>query len=171
VAGGEAADSNLHKADPSARRNLLLLLAAGGAALLGVAWWFQNYMDNLPTDSGRQMLDSTQDVIDEFVRVLNVSAALLVLLAAYWFRQGRTIAVAPQYPMPQMRLFHDMRILRGETKRKYARRMLYSAAVALVLAALLLDAALLLPASNARAHPLLYQQSTPAANGAAGHAS
>jgi hypothetical protein len=142
---------------------------AAAALLFVAAWWFQGYMDNLPTDSGQQMLSSTQDVIAEFVHVLYCSVALLGLLAAYWLRLGRIIARAAQYPLPQMRLFHDMRILRGEAKRKYARRLRISAVLALVFAAVLLGAALVLPRNIAREHPILFQQGAPAP-GSAGHA-
>jgi len=168
VAGGEAAEAYLRKADPVARRKLLLLVLAGAVVLLGMSWWFQAYLDDMPTDSGQEMVQSTRDVIAEFLRVLYGGSVLLGLLAAYWFQLGRTIEAAPQYPLPQMRLFHDMRILRGEAKRKYARRTRYSAAVALVLAALLLGTALVLPHSIASDHPILYRQSAPAAGSAAG---
>ena len=168
VVGGEAAESTLHKADPAVRRKLLLLLApAGLAVFLGFAWWFDDYMNNLPVETAQQMKASTQDVIDEFVRALYASAALLGLLAFYWFQLGRRIEAAPQYPMPHMRLFHDMRILRGEAKRKQARRSRYSAIAALAIAALLLGGALYLPRRIVTQHPFLFPQAAPAASGAA----
>ncbi len=163
VAGGEAAESLLHKADPGARRNLLLVVLAGAAVLYALYWWFQGYTEDLPMVSDENLRDSTQDVIDEFVRVLYGAACLLAILAAYWFRLAQTIASAAQYPLPQMRLFHDMRILRGEAKRKYVRRMRYSAGIALALALLLLGAAVEMPLSVVRQHPALFQQGAAAA--------
>ncbi len=161
VAGGEAAEPILHKADPAARRKLLLLAPAGLAVLLGLAWWFDDYMNNLPVETAQQMKASTQDVIDEFVRALYASAALLGLLACYWFQLGRRIEAAPQYPMPQMRLFHDMRILRGEAKRRQARRSRHSAIAALAIAVLLLGAALYVPHRVVSEHPFLFRQAAP----------
>lgn len=161
----------VHKADPAARRKLLLLAPAGIAVLLGLAWWFHDYLDNLPVESAQQMRASTHDVIGQFVHALYGSAVLLGLLATYWFQLGRRIAAAPQYPLPQMRLFHDMRILRGEAKRRQALRTRISAVVALMAAVALLCAAVVLPRRIASEYPIVFQPETPAANsGAAGHA-
>ena len=161
----------IHKADPAARRKLLLLAPAGIAVLLGLAWWFNGYLDTLPVESARQMRASTRDVISQFVHALYGSAVLLGLLAAYWFQLGRRIAAAPQYPLPQMRLFHDMRIQRGEAKRRQVRRTRIAAAVALGAALALLYAAVVLPRRIASEHPIVFQPETPAADsGAAGHA-
>jgi len=162
VAGGEAAESTLHRADPAARRKLMLLAPAGLAVLLGLAWWFNNHLDNMPVESTQQMRESTQAVIDEFVHALYASVVLLGLLAAYWFRLGRRIEAAPQYPMPQMRLFHDMRIVRGEAKRKQARRARQSAVAALAGAAVLFSAAVVLPRRIVSEHPILFRQEAPA---------
>jgi hypothetical protein len=160
----------VHKADPAARRKLMLLAPTGIAVLLGTAWWFHGYLDNLPVESGRQMAASTRDVVAELVHALYGSAVLLGLLAAYWFRLGSRIAAAPQYPLPQMRLFHDMRILRGAAKQRQARRTRHSACAALAGAAALLVAAVVLPQRIASAHPLLFQQADAAAeSGGAAH--
>lgn len=155
----------IHRADPAARRKLMLLAPIGIAVLSGIAWWFHGYLDNLPVESGQQMAASTRDVIAEFVHALYGSAILLGLLAAYWFRLGSRIEAAPQYPLPQMRLFHDMRILRGDAKRRQARRSRYSAVAALAGAAVLLGAAVVLPQRMASAHPVLFQQADAAAGG------
>ena len=170
AAGGEAAEATLHKADPAARRKLLLLAPAGVAVLLGLAWWFNDYLNNLPVESAQQMKESTQAVVDEFVHALYASAVLMGLLAAYWFRLGRRIEAAPQYPMPQMRLFHDMRILRGEAKRRQARRSRHSAIAALAIAVLLLGAALYMPHRVVSEHPFLFRQASPPVAGTAAHA-
>ena len=161
LAGG-AGDELIHLADPAARRKLLLLAPAGLAVLLGLAWWFNDHLDNMPVESTQQMRESTQAVIDEFVHALYASIALLGLLAAYWFRLGRRIEAAPQYPMPQMRLFHDMRIVRGEAKRRQARRARQSAVAAVAGAAVLLGAAVILPRRIVSEHPILFRQEAPA---------
>ena len=158
VAGGEAAESSIHKADPAARRRLLLAAPAGVVVLLGLAWWFHGYLATRPVESVQQMKASTHDVINQFVHALYGSAALLGLLAAYWFRLGRRIDAAPQYPLPQMRLFHDMRIVRGEAKRRQARRARQSAIAAVAGAAVLLCAAVVLPRRIASQHPVLFQE-------------
>ena len=152
----------VHQADPAARRKLLLLAPAGLAALLIVAWWFQGHLDNLPVETTQQLKESTFVVIDNFTHALYGSAVLLGLLAIYWLRLGRRIDAAPQYPTPQMRLFHDMRIVRGEAKRKQARRARQSAVAALVGAAVLFSAAVVLPRRIASEHPILFRQEAPA---------
>lgn len=169
VAGGEAADADLHRADPLTRRKLLLIAPPGIGLLLGMAWWYHGYLDTLPVESSQQMIASTRDVFEQLERVLCGSALLLALLAVYWFRLARTVALAAQYPLPQMRLFHDMRILRGAAKDAYARRARYSGAGAALLAMLLLGAALLLAVRGASQHPLLFNPEAPAAG--AGHGS
>ena len=170
MAGGEAAEPTFHKADPAARRKLLLLAPVGLAVLLGLAWWFDGYLDNLPVETTQQMKESTQAVVDEFVHVLYASAVLMGLLAAYWFQLSRRIEASPQYPMPQMRLFHDMRILRGEAKRRQARRSRLGAIAALAIAVLLLGAALYVPHRVVSEHPFLFRQVSPAVPAAAPHA-
>jgi hypothetical protein len=64
--------------------------------------------------------------------------------------------------MPQMRLFHDMRIVRGEAKRKQARRARQSAVAALAGAAVLFSAAVVLPRRIVSEHPILFRQEAPA---------
>ena len=159
---GSAGDELIHHADPAARRKLLLVAPAGIAALLALGWWFHGYLDTLPTDTSQQMIASTHDVIAQLVRVSYCGTMLFALLAAYWFRVARAVDAVPQYPPPQMKLFHDMHILRGEAKRAYARRNRSGAVLALVLSLLSLAAALLLPHRAASDHPLLYQQTPPA---------
>ena len=152
----------VHLADPAARRKLLLLVPAGLVVLLGLAWWFDNHLDNMPVETPQQMLESTQAVIDEFVHALYASVVLLGLLAAYWFRLGRRIDAVPQYPMPQMRLFHDMRIVRGEAKHRQARHARQSAVAAVAGAAVLLGAAVVLPRRIVGEHPILFRYEAPA---------
>src|SRR5882757_3341375 len=152
----------VHRADPAARRKLMLLAPTGIAVLLGIAWWFHGYLDNLPVESGQQMAASTRDVVAELVHALYGSAVLLGLLAAYWFRLGSRIAAAPQYPLPQMRLFHDMRILRGAAKRRQVFRTRISAAVALAAALALLCTAVMLPRRIASQYPIVFQPEAPA---------
>jgi hypothetical protein len=88
--------------------------------------------------------------------VLYACAVLLAGLALYWFRLGRRIHAAPQYPLPQMRLFHDMRIVTGAAKQAQARRSYSKAGVAALAAALLLVRAVLLPQQFATQHPILF---------------
>jgi hypothetical protein len=152
----------VHQADPAARRKLLLLAPVGIGLLLTLAWWFQGHLDNLSVDTTEQLKESTFEVIDNFTHALYCSAVLLGLLAIYWLRLGRRIDAAPQYPMPQMRLFHDMRIVRGEAKRRQARRARQSAIAAMVGAAVLLGTAVVLPRRIASEHPILFQQAAPA---------
>jgi hypothetical protein len=159
----------IHKADPAARRKLLLLGPLGVGALLLLAWWFHGYLDNLPVESGQQMIESTQEVIDEIQRVLYCAAALFAVLAAYWMQRGRSVDAVPQYPPPEMLLFHDMLILRGQAKHRYARRLYGSAVVGGLLAGLMLVAAVLVPRKFQQDNPVLFapQSHPPAAAPAA----
>jgi hypothetical protein len=146
----------IHKADPAYRR-LSLVVALAGVVLLGLlGWWFHAYLDRLPMDDSGMMRRSTLAVMHAMAAVLYGCAALLAGLALNWLLLGRRIQAAQQYPLPQMRLFHDMRIVTGAAKRAQARRSFSKAGAAALVAALLLVRAVLLPQQFAREHPILF---------------
>lgn len=159
----------IHKADPAFRR-ISIVVALAGAALLGLlGWWFHAYLDNLPMDDSGLMRRSTLAVMHAMDAVLYGCAALLAALALYWFRLGRRIQAAAQYPLPRMRLFHDMRIVTGAAKRAQARRSYSKAAAAALAAGLLLVRAVLLPQQFASQHPILFDPALTAHGGDAPH--
>jgi hypothetical protein len=146
----------VHKADPAFRRVSLVVVLSGLAALGLLGGWFHHYLDNLPMDDSGLMRRSSLAVMHAMAAVLYGCAALLGGLGLYWFRLGRRIQAAAQYPLPQMRLFHDMRIVTGAAKRAQARRSFSKAGIAAVVAALLLVRAVLLPHQFAVQHPILF---------------
>lgn len=146
----------VHKADPAFRRVSLVVALSGLAALGLLGWWFHHYLDSLPMDDSGMMRRSTLAVMHAMAAVLYGCAALLGALAAYWLLLGRRIQAAAQYPLPQMRLFHDMRILTGAAKRAQARRSFSKAGAAALVAAVLLVRAVLLPHQFAADHPVLF---------------
>jgi hypothetical protein len=154
---GAAADPGMHRADPAARRNFLLLLGGSVLILFAARWSFLAYLDSLAVESTRQMLASSKLVGELIDAVLYCCAALLGGLSWYWHRLAGKIGRAARYPFEQARLFHDMRILRGEAKAVYVRRTLRMAWLMCGAAALVLAAALAQPLYLARIHPIVAQ--------------
>ena len=146
----------VHKADPAFRRISLAVALSGMVLLCLLGWWFHHYLDQLPMDDSGTMRRSTLAVLRAMDAVLYGCAALLGGLAIHWFLLGRRIQAAAQYPLPQMRLFHDMRIVTGAAKRAQARRSFSKAGAAVLVAGLLVVRALLLPQQFATQHPVLF---------------
>jgi hypothetical protein len=157
----EGASAPIHKADPAFRRITIALALAGLVALGGLSHWFQHYLDHLPVETAGQRLASTEAVIAALDGVLYACALMLAGLAWYWWRLGRRIRTAPQYPLPQMRLFHDMRVVTGAAQQAYARRTVRTAAAAVLGAALVLGAAIGIPRYFAAQHPFLFGKAKP----------
>ncbi len=157
----EAVGAAIHKADPGRRRLLLVLAPLGIGALYALSRGFNHYLDNLPTDSTGQMRHSSLAVLAALEFCLYAGGILLAALAAYWYRVSRVMRIAPQYPLPQMRLFHDMRILTGAAKQARQRRLSRSALLAAIGAVAALAAALYAPRHEAQAHPIIFDQSLP----------
>jgi hypothetical protein len=159
-AGGVAADP-VHRADPARRRLLLVLVPLGGAALYALSRGFSHYLEHLPMDSTGQMRNSSVAVLAALEFCLYAGAALLLALALYWHRVSRRMQAATQYPLPQMRLFHDMPILTGAAKQARVRRLRRGALLAATTALAALAAALYAPRHEARTHPVLFDQTLP----------
>ncbi|MDR3415052.1 MAG: hypothetical protein P4L83_02605 [Nevskia sp.] len=157
----EAGAAAIHKADPAVRRNSLLLVLVCAGLLFGGWHWFQSYLDRLPVETPEQMGTSARLVAAVLDGVLYGCALLLAGLALYWLRQSRIIAAAASYPLPHMRLFHDMKILSGAAKQAQARRSRRLGIVGAAGALLLLCAAALLPSYLTRLHPLLVPGAAP----------
>jgi hypothetical protein len=157
----EGAAAPIHKADPAFRRTSIVVMLCGLGLLAALGWWFHGYLDHLSMDDSGQMRHSTLSVMYAMDAVLYGCAALLGGLALYWFRLGRRIQSAPQYPLPQMRLFHDMRIVTGAAKQVQARRAVFKAAFAAVMAILLLLRAVQLPQQFTAEHPVLFGSTPP----------
>ena len=151
-----AAAGAIHKADPAVRRNTLVLSLTILGMLLGLYVWFGGYLERLPVEDAAQMRGSTLEVVKQLQRALLACALLLCGLAVYWWLRARAIARVPRYPMPHMRLFHDMRIAEGEVKRRIALRTFSAAVAAGASGTLLFAAALWLPRHAAAMHPALF---------------
>ena len=126
-------EAEVHKADPAVRLGTFVALPLAAAA---VAWaWhlFRGYLDALVVNSTGQLVESAGRVADLLVWVLLGGAFLLALLAAFWGRLARRIVAAGRYPFAGARLFHDMRILRGDAAAGYAHRTARNAWLALAL--------------------------------------
>jgi len=161
ASAGGAAAAAIHRADPARRRLLLALIPVAGGALYGLSRCFSAYLEHLPMDSTSQMRGSSVAVLAALQLCLYAGAALLAALALYWQRVSRRMQAAPQYPLPQMRLFHDMPILAGAAKQARVRRLRRGAVLAGVGALAALAAALYAPRHEARAHPILFDQTLP----------
>jgi hypothetical protein len=138
-----------------------LIMLAGLGALSTLGYWFHNYLEHLPTDSTGQMRNSSLAVLAALQIGLYGGGAMLAALAVYWLRLSRRIQVAARYPLPQMRLFHDMTILTGTDKQAYARRMRRGAVLAACGAAATLAWAAWAPQREAAIHPILFDRSLP----------
>ncbi|HZR38055.1 MAG TPA: hypothetical protein VFA75_21975 [Nevskia sp.] len=152
---------SIHRADPGRRRLLLALLPLGGAALYLLSRWFGHYLEHLPVDSTGQMRASGRAVLAALQLCLYAGAGLLAALALYWHRVSRIMRAAAQYPPPQMRLFHDMRILRGEAKQARERWLRRGAVLAAAGAAAALASAVWMPRQAMRQHPLAFDPALP----------
>lgn len=151
----------VHKADPRRRWLLLLLIPPGAAALYALSHGFSAYLDHLPTDSTGQMRQSSVAVLAAIRFSLYGAGALLAMLALYWFSVSRRMHAAERYPLPQMRLFHDMRVLRGAAKQARVRQLRLGAALAAAAAVVALGAGAWYTQRQAQAHPVLFDQSQP----------
>jgi hypothetical protein len=156
-----AAAVSIHRADPGRRRLLLVLIPLGGGVLFALSRGFGFYLDHLPMDSTGQMRASGRAVLMAMDLCLYAAAVLLGALALYWHRVGRVMQAAPQYPLPQMRLFHDMRILSGAGKQARARRLHRGTLLAAAGAALALVLAVWMPRDEMRRHPMALDPSLP----------
>ena len=158
---GAAADPGVHRTDPARRRLLLALIPLGGGALFALSRWFSAYLEHLPTDSTGQMRSSSLAVLAALEFCLYAGAALLAVLALYWYGTSRRMQAAPRYPLPRMRLFHDMRVLAGAAKQARVRRLRRGALLAAAGAAVSLSAAAYAPRYEARVHPIIFDKSLP----------
>lgn len=161
AAGGDAAESCIQRADPGRRRLLLALIPLGAGALFALSRWFSVYLDHLPMESTGQMRASSLAVLAALEFCLYASGALLAALALYWYRVSGRMQGALQYPLPQMRLFHDMRILTGAAKQARVRHLRRGALLAASAAVAAFSAAVYAPRHEAKAHPIIFDKSLP----------
>jgi hypothetical protein len=138
-----------------------VLVPLGGAALYVLSRGFGVYLDHLPIESTGQMRASSRAVLMAMALCLYAGAFLLGALALYWHRVSRVMQAAPRYPLPQMRLFHDMRILSGAAKQARVRALRLGALLAAAGAAAALVLALWMPRHEMRDHPMAFDPALP----------
>ncbi len=107
------------------------------------------------------MRASSRAVLAALQLCLYAGAGLLGVLALYWHRVSRIMRAAAQYPLPQMRLFHDMRVLSGAAKQARERWLRRGATLAAAGAVVALASAVWLPHQAMREHPLAFDPSLP----------
>jgi hypothetical protein len=138
--GKPGAPPRIHPADPALRRLMPAIALGTIALLLLLGIWYQSYLNDLPMDSSAQMRDSSARPLASLRYVVNGSALLLLLYAAYLRQRRGEVLSAPQYPAPGTRLFHSMIVLEGPARLDYARRLLLQALGCLLAAVVLLGA-------------------------------
>jgi hypothetical protein len=155
--GGDAAVAapQIQRADPALRRLMLALVALILAAVGLLGWWYHGYLDELPMDSAAQVRDSVARPLSTLSDVLIGMALLFLLYGVYLLQRQREVQAVAQYPQPHMRLFHDMRILEGEAKRRHARGLAQRAVLCLLLSAGLFGGDRYWLHQQAAAHPRL----------------
>lgn len=138
-----------------------MLAPIGAAMVYALSRGFNHYLDHLPVESTGQMRASSRAVLMAMELSCYAGAALLAALALYWHRVSRVMQAAPQYPLPQMRLFHDMRILRGPAKQARVRGLRRGALLAAAGAAAALALAVWAPRHEMQRHPLAFDPALP----------